>query len=158
MALCRTQAAWDMGSRSSEHDRRVFDEDIVRGYWEHWRRSRGNREDRLEAEEGSRSHDLVDAAVRAGEPSVIDLLVDLAEAAPSDDDARLVGAGPLEELLSVHRGRLAVAEGAALVEAIDAAARHSPRFRRALGSVHMGDEIPAFVRARLGRFRAEQPP
>jgi hypothetical protein len=136
----------------------MFDDDIVHEYWEHWRRSRGDRADRLEAEKGSRARDVVYDAVQAGDPAVIELLAALAEAAPSEEDAGLVGAGPLEDLLSVHGARLARADGSALLEAIDTAARRSVRFRRALRSAYMGDEIPVPVKQRLGRFfRTETP-
>jgi hypothetical protein len=136
----------------------MFDADIVLEYWKHWRRSGGDRADRLEAQKGSWAHDVVYDAVEAGDPAVIELLAALAEAAPSEEDAGLVGAGPLEDLLSVHGVSLLTAEGSALLEAIDAAARRSVRFRRALRSVYMGDEVPAPVTQRLGRFfHAETP-
>ena len=48
-------------------------------------------------------------------------------------------------------------EGAALLDELATAARTSPRFRRALRSVDIGDEVPKEVRERLDRF-LESPP
>lgn len=131
--------------------------ELVKAYWDDWRLFRGTREERL-AREDSRSYEdadsLVDDEVERGDPSVVDLLVALAEAAPSDEDAGLVGAGPIEELLSTHSGRLRTAEGAALLDAIDTAARRNSRFRRALRSAFMGDEVPIAVKERLAKYRA----
>lgn len=134
----------------------MSDQQLLRDYWEYWRLARGCREERLQAGELRHPHDGVADAVEAGDPSVVDLLVALAEAAPSDSDAGLIGAGPLEELLSVHRGRLATAGGADLLDAIDVAARRSSRFRRALQSVDMGAEVSEAVKQRLQRF--SEPP
>ena len=125
---------------------------MVAGYWDEWRRLRGSRAERLEAARGNPAHDAVREAVDGGDPSVVDMLVALAEGAPSADDARLVGAGPLEDLLSTHAGRLLAEDGAALVDAIDTAARRSLRFRSALAAAYLGDEVPAAVKARLARF------
>lgn len=63
--------------------------------------------------------------MEGGQPSSVALLVALAEGAPSDDDAGLIGAGPLENLLAVHGRRMSRPEGAALLEQLDAAARTS---------------------------------
>ena len=130
----------------------VFDQDVVDDYWEHWRLFRGSRADRLEAQKRNVSVEVLYDSVQEGGPGVIELLVALAEAAPSDDDAGLVGAGPLENLLSLHGSRLATADGSALLDVIDTAARRSPRFRCALRSAYMGDEVPASVRTQLRRF------
>ena len=129
------------------------DEDVVTAYWEHWRLLRGNRQERLAAERRpDLARQVIDEAVESGEPSAVSLLVALAEAAPSDYDAVLVGAGPLEDLLVAHGRRLARPEGVALLEEIDAAARRSRRFRQALASVWVHDEVPEEVRGRLFRF------
>ena len=131
----------------------MFDQQVLHDYWEQWRLAGGNRQERLAAEGGGdRSHYQVSDAVEAGDATVIELLVALAETAPSDADAGLIGAGPLEELLSVHASRLATVEGAALLDAIDAGARTSRRFRLALRSAFMGDEVPTAVKERLRRF------
>lgn len=128
-------------------------EQLVAAYWASWRRRRGNRDERLSAEHGDHwADDAVDDAVEGGQPASVALLVALAEGAPSDDDAGLIGAGPLEELLVSHGRRMSQPEGTALLEELDAAARTSPRFRRALRSVDLGDDVPKEVRKRLFRF------
>lgn len=128
-------------------------EELVGAYWKSWRLRRGNRDERLSAEHGDHwADDAVDDAVEGGEPASVALLVALAEGAPSQDDASLIGAGPLENLLVAHGRRMSQPEGAELLEELDAAARTSPRFRRALRSVHVGDEVPKGVRERLFRF------
>lgn len=132
-----------------------MDEELVGAYWEGWRLLRGNRDERLSAEHRDRwADDAVEDAVEGGQRSSVALLVALAEGAPSDDDAGLIGAGPLENLLAVHGGRMSRPEGAPLLEQLDVAARTSlsPRFRRALRSVNVGDEVPAEVREQLFRF------
>ncbi len=122
-------------------------------YWEYWRLARGTRQDRLAIERARHpAREAIDEAVEAGNPSVVQILVALAEAAPSDEDAGLVGAGPIEDLISTHGQRLACRDGSQLLDELDAAARRSPRFRRALQSAWMGDEVPTSVRERLGRF------
>jgi hypothetical protein len=130
----------------------VVDDQLVQNYWEHWRLARGDRAQRLCTQRGSTGHESVREAVEVGDPAVVDLLVALAEAAPSEDDAGLIGAGPLEALLSAHAALLATGEGAPLLDAIDVGARRSARFRRALRSAYMGDEVPAAAKSRLQRF------
>lgn len=128
-------------------------EELVSAYWESWRLRRGNREERLSAQRADQWADAaVDDAVEDGQPSSVALLVALAESAPSEGDAGLVGAGPLESLLVAHGRRMSQPEGAALLDKLDAAARTSQRFRRALRSVDVGDEVPRAVRERLFRF------
>ena len=128
-------------------------EDVVAAYWEQWRLPRGNREERVTAENAKDwAGEAVDDAVDAGQPSVVALLVALAEGAPSEEDAGLVGAGPLEDLLVAHGRRMAQPDDAALLDELDTAARRSARFRRALSSVWVGEEVPREVRQRLFRF------
>jgi hypothetical protein len=130
--------------------------ELVKAYWEEWRLFQGTREERV-AREDARSYEdagsLVDDEVERGDPSVVELLVALAEAAPTDDDVGLVGAGPIEDLLSTQSGRLRTPEGADLLDAIDTAARRNARFRQALRSAFMGDEVPAVVKDRLAKYR-----
>ena len=128
-------------------------EDVVAAYWEQWRLRRGNREERVTAENAKDwPGGAVDDAVEAGQPSVVALLVALAEGAPSEEDAGLVGAGPLEDLLVVHDRRMAQPDGAALLDELDTSARRRACFRRALSSVWVGVEVPREVRQRLFRF------
>jgi hypothetical protein len=129
----------------------VKPEDLVAEYWEFWPLFRGNREERLAAEHGA-ADDAVREAIGVGDPSVVSLLVALAEGAPSDDDAGLLGAGPVEDLLTLHGPRMAQPEGKELLDEVDSAARRSPRFRLALKSVSMGDQIPTKVQEQLLRF------
>ena len=130
----------------------MSDSQLVADYWEHWRLARGDRAERLRAQGANVAHDYVSDAVEDGAPAVVDLIVALAEGAPSDGDVGLIGAGPLEELLSLHSTRLATVGGAALLDAIDAGARRSEPFRRVLRSALMGAELPAAVKGRLQRF------
>jgi hypothetical protein len=125
---------------------------LVTQYWQEVRLARGTREERLRAENECEASNAVYDQVWQGDLAVVDLLVALADGAPTDDDAGLVGAGPLEELISFHTARLASADGNDLLQALDSAVRQHPRFRRALESVFMGDEVPEVLRSRLGRF------
>lgn len=136
----------------------MVDREVVDDYWEHWRLLRGDRKDRLQARAaGGRSHDLVDEAVEEGNPSAIELILALTEAAPSEGDCSLIGAGPLEKLISIHSARFANPDEASLIGAIDAAAKGSRRFRRALRGVVMGSEVPDAVQNHL-RYIAQGPP
>ena len=67
-----------------------------------------------------------------GVPGVVDLVVALAVAAPSDDALAYLGAGPIEDLLNQH--------GPRLVEEVEAAAVENPSVARALLSVVFDDD------------------
>jgi hypothetical protein len=128
-------------------------DDVVAAYWEHWRLAVETARNGLpQSKEPDVTREVIDEAVEEGDPSVVALIVALAEAASSDDDVALVGAGPLEDLLVKHGRSLARPQGAALLKEIDAAARRSPRFRQALGSVWLDQEVEAAVRRQLFRF------
>jgi hypothetical protein len=78
------------------------------------------------------------------------LLVSLAESAQSPEDVGIVGAGPIEDLLSEHGSWLATTEGSAMLDQLADNSRTNKKFRQALGSVlHQSEEIPLVVRKRL---------
>lgn len=124
-------------------------DDFAVRFWEEQRLSRGTREERLRSKgiTWGEVHELI----WNHDDQIVDLLIRLAETAPSDDDAGLIGAGPIEELLYENRERLDEASDG-LLERIDAAARRSPRFRMALSSALLVD-LPEEVVRRLSRFR-----
>jgi hypothetical protein len=80
---------------------------------------------------------------------VVDVLVSLAESAQSPEDVGIVGAGPIEDLLSEHGSCLATTEGSAMLDQLADNSRTNKKFRRALGSVWHQSEIPLVVRKRL---------
>lgn len=82
---------------------------------------------------------------------IVEVLVKLAETAPSDDEVGHIGAGPIEDLLYENRERLGQPKDE-LLEQIDEAARRSSRFRRGLSSALLVD-LPEAAVQRLGRFR-----
>lgn len=125
------------------------DHDFAARFWEEHRLSQGTREERLRSD--GRTWAEVQEMIWNHDDQVVDLLIRLAEAAPSDDHAGLVGAGPIEDLLYESRELLGEAPGD-LLERIDTAARLSPRFRRALASALLVD-LPDQVVRRLSRFR-----
>jgi hypothetical protein len=84
----------------------------------------------------------------APHPRVMDVIQALVDAAQSDDELSLVGAGPLEDLLS-HSGH-----GALVVDEVERRARQQSRFRAALASVWLGGDVPRDVRKRLSRVGA----
>ncbi|WP_138759968.1 DUF6869 domain-containing protein [Modestobacter altitudinis] len=78
---------------------------------------------------------------------MVDALVVLAEAADGDADViGLVGAGPLEDLVS-HSGN-----GLRILDEVDRAARHHPAFRAALRTVVLGEDVPQPVLTRLAEL------
>jgi len=89
------------------------------------------------------------AACENAIPGVVDALIVLAETADGDADLLgWVGAGPLEDLVS-HSGN-----GLQVLAEVDRAARQNPAFRRALGNVWLGSDVPAPVKARLAELGA----
>ncbi|NEN51854.1 hypothetical protein G3R41_13065 [Modestobacter muralis] len=88
-------------------------------------------------------------------PGVVEALVVLAESAAGDADLlAMIGAGPMEHLLS-HSGH-----GLAVLPDADRAARRSQAFRTALGSVLLGSGVPKPVSRWWAEFdprRTERP-
>jgi hypothetical protein len=93
-------------------------------------------------------HEACDDAV----PGVVDALVVLAEAVDGDADVLgLVGAGPLEDLVS-HSGN-----GLRVLDEVDRAAQHHPALRAALRAVVLGEDVPQPVLTRLAELTALGP-
>lgn len=96
------------------------------------------------------AHEFIDAACQDAVPGVVDALIVLAETADGDADLLgLVGAGPLEDLVS-HSGN-----GLRVLPDVDRAARQNPAFRAALTRVWLGPDVPEAVRTRLGELGAQ---
>ena len=132
--------AWDMAS-----------DELIDRFWREHRLSQGTRQERLEASGAAWGE--VDDLLDGPASEVVRMLVALAEAAPSEEEAGLVGAGPIEELVARRARQFGNEEGRALLEELDAAARRSARFRSALAFAFFGDEVPKGVRDQLQRFR-----
>ncbi len=75
-----------------------------------------------------------------GDRAALDRLVDLADSASVDYELGYLGAGPVEDLVRVF--------GEALIDDIEAAARRSPNFLRALRGTY-GTLIPEEIRVRM---------
>lgn len=89
------------------------------------------------------------AVTEEGGPHAIEVLLTLARATDGDvGDLGLVGAGPLEDLIS-HEGH-----GLRLLDEIETAARREPLFARAMTSVWLAADVPETVRRRLAIFGA----
>lgn len=123
---------------------------IADGWWRYQRLSVGPRSDRKALELGEPQDvvaavEAVDDCVLIGGPEALDLVAALVRAADSDDDLGLVGAGPLEDLLTRH--------GATLVDSIDDLARRDPQFAQALTAVWWSpDDAGTDVTQRLSRW------
>jgi hypothetical protein len=123
---------------------------VVDGWWRYQRLLVGARSDRKALELGEpqdvvAAAEVVDDRVCSGGPEALDLVAALVRGADTDDDLGLVGAGPLEDLLTRH--------GATLVDDVDNLARRDPRFARALDSVWWSaDAAGPLVTQRLGRW------
>ena len=126
---------------------------LVAAWWRYQRLNGGNRQDRLAADEWYWAWEEVASMVEKRPVGAIELLVELAEAAPSPADIGAVGAGPIEDLIDWHHAVLGSADGRPLVEGLGQAARRSPNFRQALGSVwYDSDEVPDHVRDQIPGF------
>jgi hypothetical protein len=96
------------------------------------------------AERHGDASEFLEDACEYAVPGVVDALAVLADVASLDADMLgLVGAGPLEDLLS-HSGN-----GARVLGEVERAARQGRAFRAALRSVWLGGDVPEKVRARL---------
>jgi hypothetical protein len=80
---------------------------------------------------------------------VLDVIDALLEQAMNDFEVSRVGAGPLEDLVS-HPGH-----GLLVLDAVEARARRDPRWRQAVNSLCLGDDLPQQLRDRLLVFRTE---
>lgn len=96
------------------------------------------------ADDFGNSHEFLQAAIDDAVSGVATALVELAEAAGEDDELlRLIGAGPLEDLMYYSGNGLRV------LDEVDRAARRSPAFRAALRYVALGAAVPQPVVLRL---------
>jgi hypothetical protein len=77
---------------------------------------------------------------------VIQALLDQAE---NDFEVVGVGAGPLEDLVE-HSGH-----GVLVLDDVEAFAQRNARWRRAVNSLYLGDDLPQQLRDRLLAFRSE---
>jgi hypothetical protein len=94
------------------------------------------------------AHDLLSELSGEGHPATVDILQALVDEAATDDELGFIGAGPLEDLLS-HDGH-----GLRFVDEVAKRARQQPRFRLAVASLWLSDDVPAVVRDRLEPFGA----
>lgn len=123
---------------------------MVDGWWRYQRLSVGSRAERKALEDGEPGNavaaaEAVDDRVRSGGPEALQLVAALVRAAETDDDLALVGAGPLEDLLTRN--------GAVLVDDIDDLARRDLQFAQALTGVWWSaDDAGPEVTIRLGRW------
>jgi hypothetical protein len=118
---------------------------LIATYWEHYRLSTSDvREDRLRSAELAWACDDVEATVETDRVAALELLGDLATAAPDERALSYLGAGPVEQAL---RGADAEA-----VSAVDALARRNQHFRTALRSAWFDDQLDPGDRARLRRL------
>jgi hypothetical protein len=91
--------------------------------------------------------DFGDAMTEEPREWAVEALVLLSEMA-TPDQRGLVGAGPLEDLLS-HFGN-----GARVLDEVERVARKRPAFRAALSNVWLGEDVPEGVRHRLAELDA----
>jgi hypothetical protein len=124
--------------------------DLIDAWWQYQRLTTGTRPERLAADDWSWAWEEVTAMINDKDERVVEFLVSLAESAQSPEDLQIVGAGPIEDLLSEHGKWLATTEGSAMLDQLADNSRTSKKFRQALGSVwHESGEIPLGVRERL---------
>jgi hypothetical protein len=135
-----------VGTERFRHDCAVPGDrpELIRAYWRHHRLARGDRPDRLAADELLWALEAVDIAVRDADDDLLDLLDGLLRD-PGADTAYFA-AGPLEDLLVEHPERysMAVAERC----------RRDPLWREALQGVWLREQD----RRRLGALQALLPP
>ncbi len=125
---------------------RVHDEraDLVATYWRYVARSESaDREHRLTAGQDLWSVDQIAQIVASGGAEAVQLVVDLALAAPDDVALSRLGAGPIEVLIDRH--------GVDLLDDLEEVARRAPAVRTALASVWFFAATPEVVQ-RLGKF------
>lgn len=128
-------------------------QEVVAGWWRYHQMTGGNRQERLASDEWYWAWEEVSSMVEKHPVDAIEVLVELAEAAPSSAELGAVGAGPIEDLIYWHHAVLGSPGGRPLVEALGEASRRSPSFRQALGSVwYDSDEVPDNVRDQIPGF------
>ncbi len=106
----------------------MTDDELVPTYWRHYELSNSDdRADRLAADGLFWAWEKVDQAAKDGGPEIVSLLVALADAAPDDAARAYLGAGPVEDLVRLHRATLGTE--------IEVASRQSQSFATTLRSV-----------------------
>jgi hypothetical protein len=114
---------------------------LAEAHWQEWA-ERGDLPGEEWPEEAP-ANEFVDDVVAYHALDVIALIRALVDAAPDEDSLRLIGAGPLENLLRDERS-----DGDVLDEIEDIAA-NDDRFRTALSGGWVGDEVLSPKRDRL---------
>jgi len=126
-------------------------DEIASSYWDVL--MKGNREQRLEADESWWAWDAIQQQVQTGDPDVVALLLALADTVDGEDELGALGAGWIEDLFADHGRVMATDAGQPLLKALAAASRQNSRFRVALGSVYYDEgEVPVEVQAKLPGF------
>ncbi len=122
----------------------MADATLPDAYWRHYVLAfRGDRQQRLAAQELDWAEDEVHEALRDAQTAV-ELLVRLAEAAPDEAALAYLGAGPIEELLDSSAGDV--------VDGVEEAANRSAPFRYALRCAWFDSAVSPAVRDRLRTF------
>lgn len=126
---------------------RGWDEEVVAGYWQHYRLSTGDRGERLAQDELIGAWQAVDEVIAERDVDAVALLVALADAVAEDEPAlAYLGAGPVETLL-----RSGPLDGD-VIAALDTAATESSSLQIALRCVWWSDDDDPELRQRLSRF------
>jgi hypothetical protein len=120
--------------------RRMELDQLIGAYWQHYQLtgSTGHRERICGAAYGW-ANDLAEGVAAGSETGVrleigpVELMLRLAAHAPDEEALAYLGAGPVQSYLS---------RGSADLQAVDAAARQSARFRAALGPAWFDDHPP----------------
>ena len=123
--------------------------EVVEGWWR-WSRlfDSRDRQDRIAARAWEWAADVVEEAVLSGGASAVELVIALANAVAEDeDDLALLGAGPIENLLSHNRPA-----SSETIEAMDAATRQNAAVRFAVRCVWWSDDDDPEIVARFKRF------
>jgi hypothetical protein len=106
------------------------------------------RAERLASENTRWAWDEVQGRLDSDDPTAaVTLLVELAEAAPSDAARRDLGAGGLEDLLANRH--------AEVLDLVDEAAQRSQHFRQALAGVWLAENVPPEAAERLARHTSQ---
>jgi hypothetical protein len=119
---------------------------IAAAYWEHHRRSTSpDRAVRTTADDYEWASTDIDERIHSQPVEAIELLMEIADGAPSGGALAYLGAGPIEDLIR-RNGTDTVIDG------VEAAARRSSNFRTALRCAWYDDDVAPDVRDRLRRF------
>jgi hypothetical protein len=122
-------------------------DELARCYWEYWRLATSSVvAERDRADEYLWAPEEVTELVRERAEDQVDVLIAIADAAPSDDALGHLGAGPIENMIHPRTPDY-------VIDQIEVAAETNPNFRTALRFADFDDDrISPEVRARLRRF------